>query len=237
MMKNFFIFLVIAPLNLLAQSPLMATDKTSAYAFLNIYDLNGRLIPSSNEQTYAEGFPYVTEFFNKGIVQFSNGVQSANLFINYNLFDNTLRFRKDSNEYIMMDAVTGFTLRDANALNYQFKNNFPAIGKKTSATFYQVLTNGTNIQLLKYSYKKIASVYHYGMNETKQIDCNNEYYVYDIANAKLVNIEKSINSIVKALPAYEKAIDKYISENGANIKKEEQLIKLIQNVGGASLNK
>jgi hypothetical protein len=148
-MKTFFIILAIAPLSLLAQSPLMATDKTSAYPVMNMYDLSGKLIPT-NISTYAEGFPYVTEFFNKGVVQFSNGVQSTGLFINYNLFDNTLRFKKDSNEYIMMDAVSGFILTDDKAVRYEFKNNFPSVEKKTAATFYQVLSQGRNIQLLKY---------------------------------------------------------------------------------------
>jgi hypothetical protein len=226
-MKKIFILLAAAPLSLSAQSPLIAVDKTSAYAFQNVYDLSGKLIPS--DAGFApEGNPYIIEFFKKGIVEFSNGKQTNDLFINYNLIDNTLRFRKDSNEYIMMNAVSGFILTDTDGITYEFKNNFPAAAQKTAATFYRVLSHGSTIQLIKYISKKVVSIYNYAMPETKKTESNNEYYLYDVANKKLIKIEKSIKSIAKALPAYEQAIYKYISKNDINVKSEEQLLGLVQ---------
>jgi hypothetical protein len=236
-MKIIFILLVVAPFNLLAQSsPLMATDKTSVYPFLNMYDLSGKLIPT-NISSYSEGYPYVTESFNKGVVEFSNGMQSTDLVMNYNLFDNTIRFKRDSNEYIMMDAVKGFVLTDSYGVKYEFKNNFPNLEKNSSATFYQVLSKGRNFQLLKHVSKKIVSTYHYGISETNKIESYNQYYLYDITNAKLIKTKKSVTSIITALPFYEKAIDRYLNQNEVNLKKEKQLIGLIEHLNSMPIDK
>jgi hypothetical protein len=226
-MKYFFIFLAFAPFSAAAQSPLTTTENKSAYAFLNMYGLNGKLIPV-NAQFNSEGFPYFTESFTKGVVKFSNGIQSSDLFINYNLLDNTLRFRKDSTEYIMMDVVSAFILTDVTGVNCEFKNNFPAVAKKTKATFYQVLSDGNKIKLLKYTSKKVVSNYKYGLAETTKIESISEYYILDVANAKLIEIRKSIKSIIKALPSYTGTIDKYISKSAPDVKNDEQLVTFVK---------
>jgi regulator of sigma D len=113
---------------------------------------------------------------------------------------------------------------------------FPSIEDNTPATFYEILGTSSLFQLLKYTSKRIKESAVYGGAPLKEYVMDDLFYIYDKAAKKMLAMGSalSLKSIKKTLPNDAAQIDVIINSNKLNLKKEEDMIQLIQQLKASS---
>ena len=221
-----------------ATLPLFAQITGNAIPSVQFADANGRLLPASGAGIL--GTPYVFEKFNAGKVVFVNGMESVDSSLNYSYFDHKLYFSKNNGLYVVNQQAKAFVLnsidKDNNNVSKQFMCLFPSVDDNTPATFYEVLGKGDNFQLLKYTHKRIKETVVYGGAPTKEYVSDDLFYIYDKAAKKMLSLGSSHSSkaVKKVLPDATAQIDAIINSNKLNLKKEEDMIQLLQLIKTAS---
>ncbi len=177
----FFLFLSCSTLSLFAQ-----TITGNAIPSVQFADANGRLLPASGAGI--QGTPYVFDKFSLGKVVFLNGMESVDSNLNYSYFDHKLYYTQKNGLYVVNQQAKSFVLnsvdKDNNKLSKQFMCLFPSVENNKPATFYEVLGNGDQLQLLKYTHKRIKESTVYGGAPTKEYVADDLFYIYDKAAKK-----------------------------------------------------
>jgi hypothetical protein len=195
-------------------------------------DANGRLLPASGAGI--QGTPYVFEQFGMGKVVFVNGMESVDSNLNYSYFDHKLYYTQKNGLYVVNQQAKSFVLnsvdKENNKVSKQFMCLFPSVDDNTPATFYEVLGMTDHFQLLKYTHKRIKETVVYGGAPTKEYVSDDLFYVYDKAakNMLAMGSALSLKSIKKVLPNYAAQIDAYLNTNKLNLKKEADMVQLLQ---------
>jgi hypothetical protein len=195
-------------------------------------DANGRILPAG--AAGVQGTPYVFEKFVQGKVIFVSGMESLDSNLNYSYADHKLYYTQKNGLYVVNQQAKEFTLygldKDKNKISKQFMCLFPSIEDNTPATFYEVLGAGGSFQLLKYTSKRIKESAVYGGAPLKEYVMDNLFYIYDKAAKKMLSLGSalSLKSIKKTLPNYAAQMDAYLEANKLNLKKEEDMIQLLQ---------
>ena len=221
-----------------ATLPLFAQITGNAIPSVQFADANGRLLPASGAGIL--GTPYVFEKFSMGKVIFVNGMESVDSSLNYSYFDHKLYFTKNNGLYVVNQQAKAFVLnsvdKDNNNVSKQFMCLFPSVDDNTPATFYEVLGKGDHFQLLKYTHKRIKETVVYGGPPTKEYVSDDLFYIYDKAAKKMLSLgsSHSLKAVKKALPNDAAQIDAIINSNKLNLKKEEDMIQLLQLIKMAS---
>lgn len=203
-----------------------------AIKYIQFTDANGRLLPAG--QSNIEGNPYVFKKFSKGKVVFTNGVEATDTNLNYSYFDHKLYFTKDNNLYLVNLPVKSFYLENAedpsNIITKNFACGFPAVETNTLNSFYEVLGLGKVFQLLKYSYKRVKESNVYGGAPVKEYVMDNTYYIYVVADKKMIPAGSgiSIKGLKKLLPNDAAKLDELAEANKINTKNEAGLGKLME---------
>jgi len=209
----------------------------SAVPSVQFADANGRLLPASGAGI--NGTPYVFEKFGMGKVIFVNGMESVDSNLNYSYFDHKLYYTQKNGLYVVNQQAKSFVLnsvdKDNNKVSKQFMCLFPSVDDNTPATFYEVL-GGDHFQLLKYTHKRIKESVVYGGPPTKEYVSDDLFYIYDKAAKKMLAMGSalSLKSVKKTLPNYATQIDGYLNTNKLNLKKEEDMIQLLQQLKPSS---
>ncbi len=218
--------------------PLFAQITGNAIPSVQFADANGRLLPASGAGIL--GTPYVFEKFGMGKVVFVNGMESVDSSLNYSYFDHKLYFSKSNGLYVVNQQAKAFELnsvdKDNNNVSKQFMCLFPSVDDNTPATFYEVLGKGDHFQLLKYTHKRIKETVVYGGAPTKEYVSDDLFYIYDKAAKKMLSLgsSHSLKAVKKVLPNDAAQIDAIINSNKLNLKKEEDMIQLLQQLKTAS---
>jgi hypothetical protein len=126
--------------------------------------------------------------------------------------------------------------KENNNISKKFMCLFPSIENNTPATFYEVLGNGDQFQLLKYTHKRIKETVVYGGAPLKEYVMDDLYYIYDKAGKKMLALgsSHSLKAVKKVLPNYAAQMDAYLNTNKLNLKKEEDMIQLLQQLKASS---
>ena len=113
---------------------------------------------------------------------------------------------------------------------------FPSVDDNTPATFYEVLGKGDNFQLLKYTSKRIKESAVYGGAPLKEYVLDDLFYIYDKTAKKMVALGSalSLKAIKKGLPDYAAQIDALINSSKLNLKKEDDMTQLLQQLKASS---
>jgi hypothetical protein len=160
--------------------------------------------------------------------------------LNYSYFDHKLYFSKSNGLYVVNQQAKAFVLnsvdKENNKVAKQFMCLFPSVDDLTPATFYEVLGKGDNFQLLKYTHKRIKETVVYGGAPTKEYVSDDLFYIYDKAAKKMLSLgsSHSLKAVKKVLPDYAAQIDALINSNKLNLKKEEDMIQLLQQLKTSS---
>jgi hypothetical protein len=195
-------------------------------------DANGRLLPASGAGIL--GTPYVFDKFSLGKVIFLNGMESVDSNLNYSYFDHKLYYTQKNDLYVVNQQAKSFVLnsvdKDNNKVSKQFMCLFPSVDDNTPATFYEVLGKGDNFQLLKYTHKRIKETTVYGGAPVKEYVMDDLFYIYDKMGKNMLALgsNHSLKAVKKVLPNYAVQIDAYLDANKLNLKKEEDMIQLLQ---------
>ncbi len=195
-------------------------------------DANGRLLPASGAGI--QGTPYVFDKFSLGKIIFVNGMESVDSNLNYSYFDHKLYYTQKNGLYVVNQQAKSFELnsvdKENNKVSKKFMCLFPSIENNTPATFYEVLGNGDQFQFLKYTHKRIKETVVYGGAPVKEYVMDDLYYIYDKTDKKMLALgsSHSLKAVKKVLQNYSAQMDAYLNTNKLNLKKEEDMIQLLQ---------
>jgi len=211
-----------------------SSQSTTSYAqpSLNLTDAFGRLIPASGAGI--SGTPYVFDQFGLGKGIFINGVEFEESDLNYSYFDHNLYFTKGNQLYLINYQLKSFILngvdKDYNKVSKEFMSLFPSIDNNTTTTFYEMRSNGKVFQLLKYSSKLIKESTVFSGPPIKEYILEDLFYIYDKADKKMLPLggSLSLKALKNRLPNYAAQIDALTNANKLNLKKEDDMIQLIQ---------
>ena len=201
-------------------------------------DANGRILPAG--AAGVQGTPYVFEKFGQGKVIFVNGMESVDSNLNYSYADHKLYYTQKNGLYIVNQQAKEFTLygvdKQKNKISKQFMCLFPSIEDNTPATFYEILGTTSLFQLLKYTSKRIKESAVYGGPPLKEYVMDDLFYIYDKTDKKMLALGSSLSlkSVKKVLPNYAAQIDAYVDANKLNLKKEEDMVQLLQQLKASS---
>ena len=219
--------------------PIFAQTITgNAIPSVQFADANGRLLPASGAGI--QGTPYVFDKFSLGKVIFVNGMESVDSNLNYSYFDHKLYYTQKNGLYVVNQQAKSFVLnsvdKDNNKVSKQFMCLFPSVENNTPATFYEVLGNGDQFQFLKYTHKRIKETVVYGGAPVKEYVMDDLYYIYDKVDKKMLVLGSghSLKALKKVLPNYTSQIDALINTNKLNLKKEDDMIQLLQQLKASS---
>ena len=221
-----------------ATPSLFAQISGNAVPTVQFADANGRILPAG--VAGVQGTPYLFEKFGQGKVVFVNGMESVDSNLNYSLVDHKLYYTQKKGLYVVNQQAKEFTLysvdKEKNKISKQFMCLFPSVDDNTPATFYEVLGIGDHLQLLKYTSKRIKESAVYGGAPLKEYVMDDLFYIYDKAAKKMLAMGSalSLKSIKKTLPNYATQMDAYLNANKLNLKKEEDMIQLLQQLKASS---
>lgn len=221
-----------------ATPSLFAQISGNAVPTVQFVDANGRILPAG--VAGVQGTPYLFEKFGQGKVVFVNGMESVDSNLNYSLVDHKLYYTQKKGLYVVNQQAKEFTLysvdKEKNKISKQFMCLFPSVDDNTPATFYEVLGKGDHLQLLKYTSKRIKESAVYGGAPLKEYVLDDLFYIYDKAAKKMLAMGStlSLKSIKKTLPNYAIQMDAYLNANKLNLKKEEDMIQLLQQLKASS---
>jgi len=234
MKKHLFIFFLSC-----ATLPIFAQTMTgNAIPSVQFADANGRLLPASGAGI--QGTPYVFEKFGIGKVIFVSGMESVDSNLNYSYFDHKLYYTQKNGLYVLNQQAKSFVLnsvdKENNKVSKQFMCLFPSVEDNTPATFYEVLGTGDQFQFLKYTHKRIKETVVYGGAPVKEYVMDDLYYIYDKTDKKMLALgsSHSLKAVKKVLPNYSAQIDAYLNANKLNLKKEDVMIHLLQQLKASS---
>ena len=221
-----------------ATPSLFAQISGNAVPTVQFADANGRILPAG--VAGVQGTPYLFEKFGQGKVVFVNGMESVDSNLNYSLVDHNLYYTQKKGLYVVNQQAKEFTLysvdKEKNKISKQFMCLFPSVDDNTPATFYEVLGKGDNLQLLKYTSKRIKESAVYGGAPLKEYVLDDLFYLYDKVAKKMIALGSAISlkSIKKGLPSYSVQIDALMNTSKLNLKKEEDMIQLLQQLKPSS---
>jgi len=173
----------------------------------------------------------------KGVVNFNNGKQAADIELKFNLVKNELYFNNGGKLNYFADTVTSFSIYDTSGQMRKiasFCNGYPAFGQQTSKTYYLVLTSGARAHLLKYVSKKKQEIYQYSAPAKTEYVFREDMLVYDVKNNILKPVKNNAASLIKALPAYTAVIQQSLKDKNAKNLSDEEILNTIRQVNDAN---
>jgi hypothetical protein len=171
-----------------------------------------------------KGTIYFHDDMHKGYITLQNGKSAKDVLIRYNVYTHEISYIEDKIEMIL-DAVApvrefgyDYTINDE-PRNVIFRSGYPAIGKNTAKSFYQVVVD-RDIALLKYTSKKILEERTELGALQKVIIDTDTWFIYNAADNNFAEIKKNKNSLMEALPQYASRIKSIIDAKNLRLKSD-----------------
>lgn len=201
-------------------------------AFDESYDASGKPF-AKNPNSKIEGSEVLNEKWGRGNVTMTRNKSYNNAELQFNIATQQLLFKKDETIFAFGDNVLSFTMEyelNGKMVSVYFKNNYPAYGTQTNASFYQVLNEGKNADLLKFYFKKKEERYEYNQPYKLVYADETTWYVFNKSNAKMIPIKTNMADIAKNYEANWTDINsRFQPKNKKHLSEEEmlQLFKMI----------
>lgn len=230
MKRGFFYFFCLLSFLAKSQTPIPTTANSVHNIFRNVFDEIGKPISPGSIPTI-EGSPLLSSDWVFGTVSFFDGRFYNQVLLNFNLFTNELWFLRDSEILMFADPVREFTITSTenNLLKTaRYRSGYPAIEKKNSKSFYEVVSDGPLIELIKFKAKVIEEIVIYGSPTKRTFIQEDKLYVFDVKSKKLRTVPKGIKSLIDFLPSVETLINQYVRNNELNMKDESSFVLLVQ---------
>jgi hypothetical protein len=196
--------------------------------YLDVYN-GGDKLPASDHSVLPNNL-ILNQQWAIGSVVFENGMQVANLPLQFDVKKNVLHFKKDTTVYAFADVVRAckMTYTDGDIQKVVlFRSGYPDRNGDSSDLLYQVITEGPNIHFLKFLKPTIYDHYEYGYADKETYGVSAESYLYIVNTRKLVKISANVKSILKALPGYTAQIQKFETDNNCKLDNDNDITKLI----------
>jgi hypothetical protein len=203
-------------------------DNNNSYQ-LAAYDIIGR--PMTSKDMVAEGSPMLNSNWGKGTVKFKSGYWVKDVELQFNLISNELYFRKNNQAYIFTDPLLEFFLayeEEGQARTAFYRAGYPSVGKNNEGKFYEVLSDGNLVQLLRITSKTLVEKNSYGRGTEKVYRQSFEYYLHDVKEKRIEKVKRDVSSVKTALPGYRERIDEWSREKKLkSIEDLEDLVKFL----------
>ena len=214
---------------LLLSAVLALAATTGAAAQFAIVDNTGQPILTKN-YTDVRGSAYLYDGWKKGSVTTARDITYDGIELMYDLIEDQLIFKGSGGEAKTFNQpIKSFTLKAGkeNALQKEqlFVSGFMPVDGAKPATFYEVLADG-EVQLLRRATKKIFEELPYGSaTKVKAFKTDSHYYIAKDGTLKKIKNDKK--SVLQALTDKKAALETYIKTNRPDLKKDEELAKLV----------
>jgi hypothetical protein len=194
-----------------------------------IQDYQGNPVQSMS-YVDVQGFPFIFEQWNQGIVRLNNGKSYSNVQLKYDLVSDEVFFKDLKTDQVLkfVDQVLEFKLIPAGQAAEQaliFRNGFLSNEGISPKAYYQVLFDG-GVKLLKRKIKKVVEIKPFNSASSTKIFEEIESYYISKEN-KTIKIRKDKKQILSELADHSEDLEKFIKIEKLNIKLEADLIKLI----------
>lgn len=236
MKKSIIYFFCLLPFLAKSQTTTPTTQNSGVNIFRNIFDETGKPVPPGTLSNI-EGSPLLSNDWVLGTVSFFDGRFYNQVLLNFNLFTNELWFLRDSAILMFADPVREFSITyTENKLKKtaRYRSGYTGTEKKSSKSFYEVLSEGPVIDLLNFRSRVIEEIVVYGSPVKKTYVAEDKLYIFDVKNKKLRLLSKGINSLIKYFPLYETLINQFVRDNELNMKEENSLILLVKYINDKS---
>jgi len=218
--------------SLFAQANGKHMGSTGVGGDLSIQNNDGKMIPIGAKDD-TQGNPLFLENWVGGTVLLKNGMKFTDTALNYSLFEDKLYFKRKEQFFIVDGNISEFylvsTQNEENGITYHFASGYPATSNTNENTFFQLLADGKQYQLIKWQHKKIRESYSYGGKSESEYVTQEAYFVYEKLNRKMIGIGNKANALnIKSTLSIEESIWKaYLNNHTANPKSEISMVAFI----------
>ncbi|WP_379085815.1 hypothetical protein [Pedobacter sp. UC225_65] len=197
---------------------------------LNTMDITGKVW---RQVGYSElsGSPYLSSEWGKGIVKLANNKVTNGIDLKYDQIADVLLYKNSKDEVMeIAEPVAEFKIAvktKKGEEEHLFRTGFKPVGNNKESSFYEVLSDG-NVKFLKKTIKFITEEKEYNSSTVvKKINDKIAYYIVKPDEAPIL-VSKTEKDILGAINDKKIELTNYISENKLNLKKEEDILKLLE---------
>jgi hypothetical protein len=170
----------------------------------------------------------------RGNVKFKNGQEAKDVMLLFDVHNNKLYFRQGKTTMEFLNPVYEFEiglLIGPDTAKVLYRSSYPAINYNTAETFYEIVVDGSQMQLLWCRAKNVNLYKDESQPEERRHTEKEQWFVH-LPEGKMVKIKRDKNEIVKALPEYADRINLIIKEKGLKVKDPEDFIQLFASLNG-----
>lgn len=176
-----------------------------------------------------EGTPLLFEEWKKGTVLLRLNKKITGVPLQLNLERNVPYFQRDSIRYEFTDRVLEFSfIHDTAGTTdtFLFRSNYPFNGKFTDRSYYRVLAEGPQVQLLSYTYKIMQQNFGFDKTYKRAYQLREELFLYLPGTKQFFPVQGK-KSALQALPQFAERIEQLCGQNKWNLKTTGQLKQLV----------
>lgn len=171
---------------------------------MTLLDAGGRRY-FDNWVNEVEGTAFFKDGWGKGYVVLKSGRRFNDVVLQVDLYQQQVYFQHQGATYSFNEPVVEAMIQypdDADRPQRLFKTGYPSVGSHNAATVYEVLADGSRLQLLAWHGKKLVEKTNYGGAAVKQFVAETQYWLYDVASKALVPADKKTDlAALTGLPA------------------------------------
>lgn len=178
-----------------------------------------------------QGSPLLQNDWTVGAVTMMDGRHFYGVPLLYNLYDNIVYFRRGEKDMCeFTDPVKEFvlrTLKGNDSATVMYRSGFPATGKNTVKTFYEVLADG-KFQLLNFRSKVLVKMKgdYVRKDEYNKFDDKSQLYLYDTKLQKITRLD-SFEDLTAALGTQADSVAGIMGKPKIKMKNETDVTMLI----------
>ncbi|HYC29239.1 MAG TPA: hypothetical protein VEB42_10490, partial [Chitinophagaceae bacterium] len=161
------------------------------------------------------------------------GQEAKDVMLLFDVHNNKLYFQQGKTTMEFLNPVYEFEiglLIGEDTAKVLYRSSYPAVNNNTPETFYEIVVDGSTMQLLWCRAKNVNMYKDETQPEERRQTEREQWYVH-LPEGKMVKIKKDKDAIVKALPQYADRINEIIKTKGLKLKEPDDFIQLF-----ASLN-
>ncbi len=187
--------------------------------FVSVLDVDGK--PFKIYEADVQGHVFLTDIWQAGNIQLSNGTVAKNIMIKLNLYNNYLHFLNDKGLEMYKEA---YEIKNIEIMDLIKKDSVVQVFKtyevekngRKATCFYEKLTGG-NISLLKVVGKKIVtSTNEFNKEVTKEYVFFDGYFVHK--NNEIKELKRKESFFEELMNDKWQLINKFINQNDFNFK-------------------
>ena len=177
-----------------------------------------------------QGSPLLQNDWAEGAVVMADGRNFYGVSLLYNLYEDILYFKRDKEMCEFTDPVKQFMFRyikGNDSATAVYRSGFPAIGRNTERSFYEVLADG-KYQLLNHRYKTLVKVKgdYVRKNEYNKFEDKTQLYLYNSEDKKITRLD-NFTDMSAALGAQADSVAGIMGKSKIKMKNENDVIMLV----------